>query len=113
MSVPPGQLLAGYAHRSKGVTSYRGALRETRKGEPVWTCSHDHFSPASARGCAEAEKNRRVAGHGEVLLLLYCKPCDLYFGENGWGASDRAGECPYCEVPLATARVMVLERGPS
>jgi hypothetical protein len=107
--VPPEDLIAGYAHRRMGTASYRGALRETRKGEPVWTCSHDHLVSSSAARCAEGEKDRRVQGAQEVMLL-HCKPCDLYFGEKGWAASDLAGECPYCYVPLTCAKVIVLER---
>lgn len=106
----PGDLIPGYAHRRMGVASYRGALRETRKGEPVWTCGHDHLVAPSAVRCAEGEKDRRVQGAKEVLLLLHCGPCDLYFGERGWHASDLAGDCPYCEVPLGCVKMMVLER---
>lgn len=110
MTVPPEELLPGYAHRHKGTSSYRGALRVTRRDPPVWTCTHDHFSPPVARRCAEAEKDRRVQAAKEVLQLLHCMPCDLYFGENGREASDRLGECPYCDVPLGVVKVMVLER---
>ena len=110
MTVPPQDLIAGYAHRRMGVASYRGVLRETRKGEPVWSCKDDHLVAPAAVRCAEAEKERRVQAAQEVLLLLYCGPCDLYFGENGWQATDQIGECPYCDVPLGTAKVIVLER---
>ena len=103
-------LIPGYMHRRRGTASYRGALRETAKGEPVWSCDHDHLVSSSAVRCAEDEKDRRVQGAKEVMLLLRCEPCDLYFGEQGWHASDLAGDCPYCEVPLGCVKVMVLER---
>lgn len=106
----PEDLLAGYSHRSKGVASYRGALRVKPKDPPVWTCGHDHVVAPAAVRCAEAEKDRRVQGAKAVMLLLYCEPCDIYLGEKGWHASDLAGDCPYCEVPLGCVKVMVLER---
>lgn len=103
-------LIPGYVHRRRGTASYRGALREKPKGEPVWTCSDDHLVSSSAVRCAEAEKDRRVEGAKEVMLLLHCEPCNLYFGEEGWEASDLHGECPYCSVPLSCVKVAVLER---
>lgn len=108
----PESLIAGYAHRNKGrgVRSYRGALRADRKAEPSWTCTHDHVSTVSAVICAEGEKDRRVQAAKEVMVLLHCQPCNVYFGEKGWEASDLAGHCPYCDVPLGWAKVIVLER---
>lgn len=106
-------LIPGYMHRRRGVASYRGALREKPKGEPVWTCNDDHLVSSAAVRCAEAEKDRRVQGGREVMVLLHCKPCSLYFGEPGWEASDTFGHCPYCDVPLDWVKVAVLERSES
>jgi hypothetical protein len=107
----PEDLIPGYSYRrQRGVASYSGALRTGPKDPPVWTCPDDHLVSSSAVRCAELEKDRRVQGAKQVMLLLHCEPCNLYFGEEGWHASDLYGECPYCEVPLSCVKVLVLER---
>jgi hypothetical protein len=101
------KLLPGFTRIRPGAAHYKGALRVTPKAVPDWTCAHDHFSPAVARMCAEAELERREQGGRQVFFLLRCEPCDRW-----WTNGVSPAGCPVCSVPLERVKLAVLERGP-
>jgi hypothetical protein len=108
-------LVAGYAHRRRGVSSYVGVLKQDRKSAPVWACTHDHLTTVKAAQCAEAELERRAQGGREVFELLHCTPCSKWWSPEEAGTTPPGGtECPRCGVPLEMLKLAVLERtGPS
>jgi len=100
----PADLTAGFAHRSKGTSSYRGALRR-ESGLVSWTCKHDHLQPFTAKLCAEGELERRKQGIGVVFELLHCEPC-----ADWWEDARGVSGCPRCGVPLERVKVAVVSR---
>lgn len=107
-------LVAGYALRRRGTSSYVGTLKAARGSAPAWRCTHDHLTTVKARQCAEAELERRTQGGRQVFELLFCPPCGQWLTPEQAGTHPPGGtECPKCGVPLERVRLAVLERGPA
>jgi hypothetical protein len=99
-------LIAGYAYRGRGTSSYSGVLRKDAKSDRSWTCKHDHLTAMSARKCAEGELDRRKQAGQEVFTLLRCESCAKW--HDGGDSDGRL--CPDCGVPMAQVKVVVVER---
>jgi hypothetical protein len=107
-------LIAGYALVRPGKAGYRGVLRRTPKSPPSWTCPHnDHLVPRSARLCAEAEREQRAQGEGQVFTLLHCKPCSEGGGSSWWDDAAGPVACPRCGVPLLRLKLAVVGSAPA
>ena len=102
-------LLPGFTRGPKPGT-YLGALRRTRKSDPVWTCQHVHNShslPAIATRCALGEEERRQQGRDQVFFLLHCAVCASW-----WPDARGVTACLRCGVPMERVKLAVLERLP-
>lgn len=116
MDVDPRELTAGFMFENRNLGTARGVLRDGSK--VIWTCSHrPHPVPIMAGQCAEAELERRRQGAQEVLWLLHCVPCSVFWdlapGAAGQGENFiwlARGRCPQCNVPGQRVRVAILER---
>lgn len=99
-------LLPGFTRGAKpGV--YLGALRRTRKSDPVWTCPHAHAVPAIATRCAVGEEEKRAQGRDQVFFLLHCGACTSW-----WPDAPGVTRCAGCGVPMERVKLAVLERLP-
>jgi len=106
------ELIPGYEHVRRGTAAYRGTLRQTPRGAPVWRCGcpAPHLNTITARRCAEQEMERRRQGGRQVLALLRCDPCERWYPDD---PVPGVTLCPRCGVRLERLKVAVLERGPA
>jgi hypothetical protein len=114
----PEELTPGFVFANRALGTAWGALRDGDR--IVWRCSslpghRPHPVPVRARQCASAEQERRAQGGRDVLALLRCPACGVWWDDTP-PSSDAlvrllSGRCPACGGPVTWHKVVVLEQG--